>query len=158
MKVQIVKVEDFLKVLEHIISSAEKQEAEVKNSENVQIEPVHMELSYYFENIAKKLNCNYLEVARWLDKLTDVYPAAALSIMLREIALVLDSKYKDHIQDSEKVYVVSLLDGRIHEANKKHIKNYRNFAAFRTMEDAKLACRILRTPLKAAFKSGKQKD
>ena len=74
---------------------------------------------------------------------------------MREIAIELDLKYKDHIQDSPKIYVVSLLDGRITEANKAHIKNYKNFAAFRSIEDAKIACRITRDILKEMFKSGK---
>ena len=46
-----------------------------------------------------------------------------------------------------------MLDGRITKANKAYIKNYRNFAAFRTIEDAKIACRIVKPILKEMFKS-----
>lgn len=48
-----------------------------------------------------------------------------------------------------------MLDGRITKANKAHIKNYRNFAAFRSVSDAKIACSIVRDVLKEMFKSGK---
>jgi hypothetical protein len=43
------------------------------------------------------------------------------------------------------------LDGRIYKVNKAHIKNYRNFAAFRSIEDAKTACKILREILKSMY-------
>ena len=46
-----------------------------------------------------------------------------------------------------------MFDGRITKANKAHIKNYRNFAAFRTVEDAKTACSIVRDILKELFKN-----
>ena len=46
-----------------------------------------------------------------------------------------------------------MLDGRITKANKAYIKNYRNFAAFRTIEDAKIACRIVKPILTEMFKS-----
>ena len=82
-----------------------------------------------------------------------ILPAAALSIILREIATELDKKYKDHIEKSPEIYVISTLDGRITKANKAHIRNYRNFAAFRTIEDAKIACKIVKPILKEMFKS-----
>ena len=67
----------------------------------------------------------------------------------------MDKKYEDHIENSPEIYVISLLDGRITKANKAHIKNYRNFAAFRTIGDAKIACNIVKELLKELFKSGK---
>ena len=44
-----------------------------------------------------------------------------------------------------------MFDGRITKANKAHIKNYRNFAAFRSVEDARIACRFLKGSLKEMF-------
>ena len=46
-----------------------------------------------------------------------------------------------------------MFDGRITKANKAHIKNYRNFAGFRTIEDAKIGCTITRDILKEMFKN-----
>ena len=74
-------------------------------------------------------------------------------MVLREIAIELDKKYEDHIENSPEIYVISMLDGKIAKANKAHIKNYRNFAAFRTIEDAKIACRIVKPILKEMFKN-----
>ena len=91
----------------------------------------------------------------YLNSVDTILPAAAFSMILREIAIELDKKYKDHIEKSPEIYVISMLDGRITKANKAHIKNYRNFAAFRSVSDAKIACTITRDILKEMFKSGK---
>lgn len=115
----------------------------------------HMDLHYYVEKLAKKLNWKVEKVCNYLNTIDSVYPAAAFSMILREVAIELDKKYEDHIEKSPEIYVISMLDGKITKANKAHIKNYRNFAAFRSVEDAKTACSIVREILKELFKSGK---
>lgn len=115
----------------------------------------HMNLHYYVEKLAKKLNWKVEKVYNYLNTIDSVYPAAAFSMILREVAIELDKKYEDHIEKSPEIYVISMLDGKITKANKAHIKNYRNFAAFRSVEDAKTACSIVREILKELFKSGK---
>lgn len=116
---------------------------------------VPMELEYYIQKIAEKLGWKVEKVYNYLNNIDTILPAAAFSMVLREIAIELDKKYKDHIEKSPEIYVVSMLDGRITKANKAHIRNYRNFAAFRTIEDAKTACRITSDILKEMFKSDK---
>lgn len=115
----------------------------------------HMNLHYYVEKLAKKLNWKVEKVYNYLNTIDSVYPAAAFSMILREVAIELDKKYEDHIEKSPEIYVISMFDGKITKANKAHIKNYRNFAAFRSIEDAKTACSIVREILKELFKSGK---
>lgn len=115
----------------------------------------HMDLHYYVEKLAKKLNWKVEKMYNYLNTIDSVYPAAAFSMILREVAIELDKKYEDHIEKSPEIYVISMLDGKITKANKAHIKNYRNFAAFRSVEDAKTACSIVREILKELFKSGK---
>ena len=114
---------------------------------------IPMELDYYIEKIANKLNWKVEKVYNYLNNVDTILPAAAFSMVLREIAIELDKKYKDHIENSPEIYVISLFDGRITKANKAHIRNYRNFAAFRTIEDAKIACTITRDILKEMFKN-----
>ena len=97
------------------------------------------------------------KVYNYLNSVDSILPAASLSMVLREIAIELDKKYEDHIENSPEIYVISLLDGRITKANKAHIRNYRNFAAFRTIEDAKIACKIVKPILKEMFKSKNEK-
>lgn len=111
-------------------------------------------LSYYLDKVAERRGCSPHRANAWLGNLENIYPAAALSLMLREIALDLDMKYPDHISKSKELYVVSMLDGRIHKVkDKNHIRSYKNFAAFRTIEDAKYACSLLSEHLRMMFKS-----
>jgi len=112
-------------------------------------------VSQAIERIAKKLGWKPQKVEGYLNTLAAIMPMAAFNMVAREIAIMLDEKYPDHINKSEKIYCISPLDGRIHGICKKHVKNYRNFAAFRSIEDARIACSILREPLKEMFKSGK---
>lgn len=116
---------------------------------------VPMELEYYIQKIADKLGWKIEKVYNYLNSVDAILPAATFSMILREIAIELDKKYENHIENSPEIYVISMLDGRIAKANKAHIKNYRNFAAFRSVSDAKIACRITRDILKELFKSGK---
>ena len=116
---------------------------------------VPMELEYYIQKIADKLGWKVEKVYNYLNSVDTILPAAAFSMVLREVAIELDKRYEDHIENSPEIYVISLLDGRITKANKAHIKNYRNFAAFRTIGDAKTACNIVKELLKELFKSGK---
>lgn len=116
---------------------------------------VPMDLEFYVQKIADRLGWKIEKVYNYLNSVDTILPAAAFSMVLREVAIELDKKYEDHIEKSPEIYVISLLDGRITKANKAHIKNYRNFAAFRSIEDAKIACRITRDILKEMFKSGK---
>ena len=146
----VAVTEDILpKLLELGIVTTVKPKKPVAETE------VPMELEYYIQKIAEKLGWKIEKVYNYLNSVDAILPAAAFSMVLREIAIELDKKYEDHIEKSPEIYVISMLDGRITKANKAHIKNYRNFAALRTIEDAKIACRITRDILKEMFKSGK---
>lgn len=127
----------------------------VKEAEEHEMEEKKLSLNYYIEKLAERLGWKVEKVYNYLNTIDSVYPAAAFSMVLREVAIELDKKYEDHIEKSPEIYVISMLDGRITKANKAHIKNYRNFAAFRSVEDAKFACSVTREILKELFKSGK---
>lgn len=116
--------------------------------------PPHItDLAFYMKVIADKMHCSPDIIVNNMAALEDVYPSIVFNIILREIAIELDKQYPDHISESDKIYVVSSLDGRITEANKAHIKNYRNFAAFRSIEDARIACRTTRHLLRKMYKN-----
>lgn len=113
---------------------------------------IPLSLSYYVQKIADKMGWKLEKTYNYINNIDSIYPAAAYSMVLREIAIELDKKYKDHIEKSSNIYVISMFNGKIVKANKAHIKNYKNFAAFRTIEDAKTACNITRDILKDMFK------
>ena len=120
---------------------------------------VPMDLNYYIMKLAERMNWKTDKVSNYLNSIHEIYPAAAFSIILREIAIELDKQYENHIKNSPEIWVISMFDGRIAKVtNKAIIKNYKNFAAFRSLEDARIACRIVKHVLKDMFKDGKQKD
>lgn len=108
-------------------------------------------VSYYIEKLATKHKWKPVKMARFLDEIAAINPTAAYGIILREVAIDLDAKYSDHIENSPEIYAISSVDGRITKVYKAAIKNYRNFAAFRTIEDAKLACKIMSPILKTLY-------
>lgn len=105
-------------------------------------------------NLIKKTGWKSQKVANYIMNLYNLNKAAAFSTILKEIAIELDKKYEDHINNCKELFVISMMDGRIYKVPRAHVKNFRNFAAFRTEEDAKIACRILRDDLKEMFKGG----
>lgn len=115
---------------------------------------VPTDLTYYVNSLAQKKGWKLEKMAGFLNNLSEINLGAAFQVVLREVAVELDKKYEDHIEKSEEIYCVSLTNGHIFKADKKFIKNFRNFAAFRTLDDAKLACKITRGLLKDMFKSG----
>lgn len=145
----VVVTKDILpKLLEAgIVTTTKPAKSAVVESE------VPMGLEYYIQKIAEKLGWKIERVYNYLNSVDTILPAAAFSMVLREVAIELDKKYEDHIKKSPEIYVISMLDGRITKANKAHIKNYRNFAAFRSVNDAKIACSIVRDILKEMFKN-----
>ncbi len=118
---------------------------------------VPLSLGFYVGKLAERKGWKFEKMSNFLNNLAEINLGAAFQVVLREVAIELDKKYADHIEKSEEIYCVSLTNGHIFKADKKFIKNFRNFAAFRTIDDAKLACKITRELLKDMFKSGKRK-
>lgn len=126
----------------------------------------HLDINYYVEHLAERIGWNQENLAKYLDNLYKIYPTAVFHILLREVAIVLDQKYPDHIERSEEIWFISTATGKIHrmsEAQRERVINFKNFAAFRTLEDAKAAMHIMKVPMKELFerpkkKGGKQKD
>ena len=115
--------------------------------------------NFYLENLAKRIHWNVDNLRKYLGNLYTIYPAAVFSILLREVAIVLDEKYDNHIENSKEIYVISCLSGeiiKVKDLNK--IKNFKNFAAFRTLDDALAAKHILKDPMKQLFKRGGKQE
>lgn len=126
----------------------------------VEEEGTHVDPNFYLEHLAGRIHWNVDNLRKYLGNLYTIYPAAVLSILLREIAIVLDEKYDNQIENSKEIYVISCLNGEISKVKDLNkIKNFKNFAAFRTLDDALAAKHILKDPMKQLFKrGGKQKD
>lgn len=132
------------------------KEGIIKEVEN---EEIPTEPYFYIKHLADRIHWNVENLRKYLSNLYTIYPVAVFSIMLREASIVLDEKYDNHIKNSKEIYVISCLSGeitKVKDLNK--IKNFKNFAAFRTLDDALAAKHILKEPMKQLFKrGGKQK-
>ena len=75
---------------------------------------------------------------------------AGFSVILRAFAVLIDRKYPDHINnaDVDKYFTIDMTNGRVCEVPKGKIKNFRNFAAFRNIDDIKIATKVLRPFIK----------
>ena len=107
---------------------------------------------YYIFNLADKKGWEPRKMANYIENLTKFNPAAAASILLKEIAIDLDDDYEGYIENSKEIWTISMLNGKIEQVDKSKVKNYRNFPAFRSKEDAKIAHEVLSKRLRKMFR------
>ena len=108
------------------------------------------------QHLANRIGWNKENLEKYLSNLYKISPAAAFEIVLKEVAILLDEKYPAHINNSNEIWVINKVNGEIQKLKDlSKIKSFQHFAAFRSIEDAKIACRVTRDILKEMFKSGK---
>lgn len=122
------------------------------------IPPVYKDLLYYIERLSKKLGWKMPKTLNYLNVMIGIYPMAVINILLKEIAIEFDKKYKDHIRNSPEIYVISTLDGEVHSLDKQAIKSYKNFAAFRTEEEAIEALNLIKPFFQSVFSEYKKDE
>lgn len=134
-------------------------ELEVMNTASTQVEnpdnSQEVNIMDFVPVLATKLQLSIPEAQVLLQHLYDINPGACISLFAKEIAIFLDLRYPDHISELDEYFVLSLTDGCIHRCNTP-IKNHQCLALFRTLDDAKFACKVLKPMLKAIY--GKQKN
>lgn len=123
-----------------------KKEVDKKKEELITAEKI-------IKGLAKRLNTSPISVGLLIDTLDEVQPSLSFSLLLRQVAIMIDSRYKDHIEDSKEIWAISTSDGKVFKLDKSAIKNYKNFAAFRSKEDAMEAHRILSKRIRKMFRS-----
>ena len=108
------------------------------------------------QHLANRIGWNKENLERYFSNLYKISPAAVFEIVLKEVAILLDEKYPNHISNSKEIWVINKVNGEIQKLkDMSKIKSFQHFAAFRSLEDAKIACRITKDILKEMFKSGK---
>ena len=117
-------------------------------------DPIAIEEVY--KSLANRLEYSGEELIILLSILDDVYPTLTFNLLLREIAIMLDSKYEDHIENSKEIWSISPLDGSVTQIDNNCIKNFRNFAAFRSKEDAMVAKKLLSSRLRKMFRGSEK--
>lgn len=127
----------------------EQNPREVHNSTKKKEHP--KDIGYYIVTLANKLGWNPIKTAKFLDKISDIYPAASVSILLRVLALEFDKRYPDHIKNSPEIWTISTTDGEVAPVQKSRIKSWGNFAAFRSKEEAEEAKYIMKKAIEEMF-------
>ena len=112
---------------------------------------IPMDLDYYINKVANRLGEKPNTIYKYFNLLDNHYPAIPVSMLLKEIALELDKQYEGHIKNSNEIWIISLVNGKIMKLSKEGIKSFKNFASFRSKEDALLAYSILEGILKDIF-------
>lgn len=100
------------------------------------------------DSIANKMGCT-VEVVCWiLSNLYKVNPMSVVSMFLKEIAIGLDKKYPDHIREAKTPYIISTVNGDIIPFKSlDKVENLKNFAIFRSSNEAKSAKDIIENQL-----------
>ena len=151
--IQINKVDE--KTLENLVKiGAIRKVSRMSGRKLLAKEDIPMDLEFYVSKLEKQLGQEpgflaMLQKATWR-----IAPASVSDLLLMFIAKYLDEQYPNHIRESKELFGVDV-DGRIVRLNPREIKTFRTFAAFRSLDDARIACRILKPLRKKIFKGGK---
>lgn len=100
------------------------------------------------DSITNKMGCTVEDACWTLGNLYKVNPMSVVSTFLKEIAISLDEKYPDHISEAKTPYIISTVNGDIIPfKNLNKVKNFKNFAIFRSSNEANLAKNIIKNQL-----------
>lgn len=109
------------------------------------------------QHLANRIGWNKENLEKYLSNLYKISPAAAFEIVLKEVAILLDKKYPNHISNSKEIWVINKVNGEAQKLKDlSKIKSFQHFAAFRSLEDALVARRVMAPVLKNLY--GKQKN
>lgn len=107
------------------------------------------------QHLANRIGWNKENLEKYFNNLYKISPAAVFEIVLKEVAILLDEKYPDHISNSKEIWVINKVNGEIQKLKDlSKIKSFQHFAAFRSLEDALVAKRVMAPALKDLY--GKQ--
>ena len=136
--------EDSIDVLKDLGIVIEKDVKKDVKDEKFDIAFIDCHLRMVYEYIANKLDISIQGAKNYLMDLEDISPTAALNIYLKRISNKLINKYdKTPIRKLPEIYIISLYKGKVKAICPKDIKNLKNFAWFRSKEDAEFARRCV---------------
>ena len=96
------------------------------------------------QHLANRIGWNKKNLEKYLSNLYKISPAAAFEIVLKEVAILLDEKYPGPINNSNEIWVINKVNGEIQKLkDMSKIKSFQHFAAFRSLDDALIAKKIM---------------
>lgn len=104
------------------------------------------------QHLANRIGWNKENLKKYFNNLYKISPAAVFEIVLKEVAIMLDEKYSNHISSSKEIWVINKVNGRIQKLKDlSKIKSFKHFAAFRSLEDALAAKKVMAPALKDLY-------
>lgn len=150
--VSILKKNGYIKDYDEKDSEEKPKNGGIQKNEKVASELTSEDIGIYAAKVAERLHMSGSSLKQMFLGLGLFSPHTLLNLFLMEIAIDLDRKYHDHIKKSEKIYTISMTNGLIVEVPKSTIKSFHGFPAFRTIEDAKIACKLTSPLIRFIFK------
>lgn len=109
------------------------------------------------QHLANRIGWSRENLEKYFNNLYKISPAAVFEIVLKEVAILLDEKYPDHISNSKEIWTINKVNGEAQKLKDlSKIKSFQHFAAFRSLEDALVAKRVISPILKDLY--GEQKN
>lgn len=109
------------------------------------------------KHLANRIGWDIKNLERYFNNLYKISPAAVFEIVLKEVAILLDERYPDHISNSKEIWIINKVNGRIQKLKDlSKIKSFKHFAAFRSLEDAITAKKVMAPALEDLY--GKQEN
>lgn len=96
-------------------------------------------MSIVLNKISKFLDCSMEDTIVFLSTMYQMNEAAFRSMLYKKIAVEFDKAYPDYIADAKEVWVINLAYDVIDVLPVSKSMNFKNFAAFRTEDNAKKA-------------------
>ena len=104
------------------------------------------------QHLANRIGWNKENLEKYFNNLYKISPAAVFEIVLKEVAILLDKKYPNHISNSKEIWVINKVNGEIQKLkDMSKIKSFQHFAAFRSLEDALVAKKIMAPTLQDLY-------
>lgn len=104
------------------------------------------------QHLANRIGWNKENLEKYFNNLHKISPAAVFEIILKEVATLLDKKYPNHISNSKEIWVINKVNGEIQKLkDMSKIKSFQHFAAFRSLDDALIAKKIMAPALQDLY-------
>lgn len=124
---------------------------------SVDLDSVPRSIDYYHELIAARVGWTSDYMEGFFSILHTISPILYYRLIERLIAERIDSLYPNHIKEAPRIWGTDALTGKVKEIDKNYIKTWKHFAAFRSKEDAGIACQILKSLRAELFKKDDRK-
>lgn len=102
-----------------------------------------MNIFHVICHLAERINWKPENLKKYLENLYVINPVAVYQTLLKEIAIMIDSHYDNHITAAKRLYAIDALNGEVFELELPNTGNLTNVALFRTYTEAKLAKKVL---------------